>query len=527
MKPARGRVRQPECSRLQPDFCRPSIALTLGWWADCANPGTAPSGWLRILPRSGAHPTRDQNCPEGCNLHSRLEQADRCGRFGRRGKKNSAAKQVVTGYKDGLTLPFREGMTPQQKTGNALQSPIFVGLDVFAGAGGMTLGAKLAGIKVAACVEKDRSAAGTYKHNHPEVEVFSRDIKGWGDLPSAPSGSVKILFGGAPCQGYSTSNQRTRTTANAENWMFEELLRVAGLWQPDWVVFENVKGIAETEQGIFLDAILKGIEDLGYHTKHALLLASGFGVPQRRTRLFIIGSRHGVEATLPEPQSGPAPTVWEAISDLPVLENGASADRLAYGRDAESEYQRQMRGTLSECCNHLVSRNQPYVVERYGHIPQGGNWSSIPDRLMGNYADRLKCHTGIYLRLREDAPSIVIGNYRKNMLIHPRQDRGLSVREAARLQSFPDHYEFLGSIGFQQQQVGNAVPPLLAKAVFEAVILSHKQPARSTSFVPGEACPAAGGRSRALDFPQPAGGKHLPVSQIPMSTGQPPARQRN
>ena len=113
------------------------------------------------------------------------------------------------------------------------------------------------------------------------------------------------------------------------------------------------------------------------------------------------------------------------------------------------------------------------MIERYNHITKGGHWEDIPDRLMKTYADKTKCHTGIYHRLDEKKPSIVIGNFRKNMLIHPRQDRGLSVREAARLQSFPDQYEFKGSIGFQQQQVGNAVPPLLAKAVFQSVVQAH------------------------------------------------------
>jgi DNA (cytosine-5)-methyltransferase 1 len=129
-----------------------------------------------------------------------------------------------------------------------------------------------------------------------------------------------------------------------------------------------------------------------------------------------------------------------------------------------------MRNNQSGCLNHLVTRNSELVIERYKYIPQGGNWEHIPEHLMKNYKDKSRCHTGIYRRLDNNKPSVVIGNYRKNMLIHPTQNRGLSVREAARLQSFPDSFVFKGSIGFQQQQVGNAVPPLLAKALFSSIL---------------------------------------------------------
>jgi DNA (cytosine-5)-methyltransferase 1 len=265
---------------------------------------------------------------------------------------------------------------------------------------------------------------------------------------------------------------------NDKNWLFAEFLRVAAEWRPDWIVFENVKGIAETADGIFLETVLAQVEELRYDVTHAFLQAFDFGVPQRRTRLFVVGAPPGTTFNMPKGWSVQPLTVWDAISDLPKLDNGASKGFLRYRTAPRTDYQRLMRGTLEQCSGHLVTRNFDFVLERYGHIPQGGNFEDIPDRLMKNYADKANCHTGIYHRLDERKPSIVIGNFRKNMLIHPRQDRGLSVREAARLQSFPDDYEFKGSIGFQQQQVGNAVPPLLAKAVFEAVIEAHLSAAK-------------------------------------------------
>ena len=139
---------------------------------------------------------------------------------------------------------------------------------------------------------------------------------------------------------------------------------------------------------------------------------------------------------------------------------------MEYTKPARSYYSKQLRNGDNGCNNNLVTKNNQLVLERYKYIPQGGNWKNIPNRLMGNYADKSRCHTGIYKRLKENEPSVVIGNYRKNMLIHPTEDRGLSVREAARLQSFPDWFEFKGTIGSQQQQVGNAAPPFISPSCF-------------------------------------------------------------
>lgn len=348
-----------------------------------------------------------------------------------------------------------------------------IGIDLFAGAGGLSLGAMQAGIAVAVAVELDAHAAATYRRNHPTCSIILDDVRNIPDelIRSIPKGtSYTIVFGGPPCQGFSYSNTRTRDVSNSKNWLFEEFVRFVRLWKPDFFVFENVRGIVDTSRGLFLAEVLKRFRAIGYSLVHDVLNAQDYGVPQDRARFFLLGSRHPPAPTLPSPSDTTPLTVRDAITDLPPLTNGASVSWLPYNQSSPSSYARTLRSANGESPNHLVTRNAAYILERYSHIPQGGNWQNIPCNLMTNYADFTRCHTGIYGRLRLDQPSTVIGNYRKNMLIHPTQDRGLSVREAARIQSFPDSYEFCGSIGFQQQQVGNAVPPLLAKSVFSHLL---------------------------------------------------------
>lgn len=345
-----------------------------------------------------------------------------------------------------------------------------IGFDLFAGAGGLSLGATMAGIDVKYAIDSDPHAIETYKHNHKNTVVNCDDIRDLVTIPvQVPKGAVSILFGGPPCQGFSTSNQRTRSRGNPTNWLFKEFVRIVRLWEPDWVVFENVRGIVETERGLFRDSIIHDLEEIGYTCSSGILCASDYGVPQIRSRFFILASKHGILKQMPEPTTKQTITVRQAIADLPRLYNGAGVNYLPYMHKPGSNFAKSMRNGNAGCNGHLVTRNAPCVIERYKYIPQGGNWEDIPAKLMANYTDRTRCHTGIYRRLHEDQPSVVLGNYRKNMLVHPWEERGLSVREAARLQSFPDWYEFRGSIGFQQQQVGNAVPPLLARAVFNHI----------------------------------------------------------
>ncbi|NCP18642.1 MAG: DNA cytosine methyltransferase [Erythrobacter sp.] len=344
------------------------------------------------------------------------------------------------------------------------------GIDLFSGAGGMSLGASWAGISVPLAIDYDQHAYSSYARNHPDTITLRADITRVLELSVPYPAEELVLFGGPPCQGFSTSNQRNRGADNDKNWLYRAFIGLACSLRPRWIVFENVKGILETDGGRFAERVQGDLRDAGYGVTAGILNASNYGVPQRRNRYFIIARYEGDPPELPGGGEGRTITVEDAIGDLPDLEMGASIDTLPYRLPPSNAYQKMLRGDLQEVSGNLVTNSSQMIAERYASVPQGGNWQDIPLELMSNYADRSRCHTGIYRRLRGDQPSVVLGNFRKNMLIHPTKNRGLSVREAARIQSFPDWYQFSGSIGLQQQQVGNAVPPLLAKAVFATIM---------------------------------------------------------
>ena len=377
-----------------------------------------------------------------------------------------------------------------------ISRPAPLAIDLFAGAGGLSKGFERAGFHVALAVEQDEHAAETYSRNHPNTVLLREDIRGLDPheclarLALRP-GDLTALVGGPPCQGFSESNKRNRTPSNPRNHMYREFVRFLAVMQPAWFVLENVNGIKTVAKGAILEKIRAAIVSLGYELNYASLNAADHGVPQHRRRLFIVGNRLGLTIQFPKPSHGldgfPFVNVREAIEDLAVLPNGADVDYLTYRpQDGRlSAYQAEMRANCDfhALQGNLVTRNNEAVVARYPLVPPGGNWSSIPSRLMKNYTDASRCHTGIYYRLRWDEPSKVLGNFRKNMLIHPSQDRGLSVREAARIQSFPDDYVFLGSIGFQQQQVADAVPPKLAQAVAQALLAANRRARRAATMM--------------------------------------------
>ena len=360
-----------------------------------------------------------------------------------------------------------------------INDAMLYGIDIFSGAGGLSLGAEMAGIRIRTAIEINKSAAQTFLRNHKGAEVLQGDIQQI--APQALHTEKKpffVIMGGPPCQGFSMSNTRTRNMENEKNFLFLEFVRFVKEIRPAWFVLENVWGLTNINEGKtqkMIENCFRAIE--GYdNISSSVLLASDYGVPQNRNRFFIVGNRLGIDFKFPEKQKVKV-TVEEAIGDLPSLKNGEMLDESDYIKslDKASPYARLMRKGSDKARQNYVSKNNDLVIERYKYIGQGQNWRAIPDFLMQNYADKGRCHSGIYKRLRADQPSVVISNYRKSMLIHPYEDRGISVREAARLQSFPDTFIFEGPLMHIQQQIGNAVPPLLAKAVFQQIIKQTKE----------------------------------------------------
>ena len=354
----------------------------------------------------------------------------------------------------------------------------YYGIDIFSGAGGLSLGAEMAGIKILHAIEINDSAAKTFSRNHKGAQIHKGDI-----CDIAPKSlhtekqPVFVIMGGPPCQGFSLSNTRSRNMENKKNYLFLEFVRFVKEIKPKWFVLENVWGITNINEGKTQRMIEECFEALGYTVKSKVLWASDYGVPQRRNRFFMVGNNMGIEFEFPKKHKGRPITVEEAIGDLPDLTNGEMLEQGAYKivTQEATPYAQLMRRKSLYPLQNYVSRNNDLVIERYKFIEQGQNWRAIPDYLMTNYADKGRCHSGIYKRLIANEPSVVISNYRKSMLIHPYQDRGISVREAARLQSFPDDFIFEGPISHIQQQIGNAVPPLLAKAVFKQIIKTSKE----------------------------------------------------
>jgi DNA (cytosine-5)-methyltransferase 1 len=266
---------------------------------------------------------------------------------------------------------------------------------------------------------------------------------------------------------------------DARSRLFEEYLRVVEGVMPKWVVIENVTGITSIANGMVVRAILISLRALGYNVEPKIIRAEEYGIPQERRRIVFVGNRVGLPICWPEAKFGlirkPFVTVWDAISDLPRLTNGQElANGSSYRTEPKSDYQLQLRKGNTGVCNHTAPRLAAVNLKRMQYIPEGGSWRDLPvDLLPRGMKKARRCdHTKRYGRLEKNGLASTIltkCDLHWGAYIHPEQDRALTVREAARLQSFPDWFSFKGPRTEQYIQVGNAVPPLLGRQIGLAI----------------------------------------------------------
>lgn len=362
---------------------------------------------------------------------------------------------------------------------------MFTTVDLFAGAGGITEGFRMQGdYKCVCATDFDEEARHTFTYNHPEVPYILKDIKELEpdeilEMIPGTDKTVDVITGGPPCQGFSLLGPRLAD--DPRNQLFKEYIRIANVLRPKVIFFENVYGIMTMQKGKVVEAIVNSFADIGYRCQYRLVNAADYGVPQARPRFVLIGvSDPNVSITFPQPTHGkvgdytqlnmfhgallPYVTVDDALSDLPEVKPGEGSEEQEHTQEYRNPYQEGRRGVRNPgmvYCHRAINHSEK-IQTRYFLIPQGSTSKVLPPE-MNNKKNNL-------YRLKGDEPARTVTCCFRMDLIHPHLNRGLTTREAARLQSFDDDYRFFGNLTrkakflTQDDQVGNAVPPLLAYA---------------------------------------------------------------
>ncbi len=346
-------------------------------------------------------------------------------------------------------------------------------LDLFCGAGGMSLGFAMAGFKIRAAVDCDPECIETYRTNFPDTLAVAQDLVAYSPSDFCADygfkeGDFAIITGGPPCQGFSISGPRK--FHDERNRLYLEFIEYVEFLKPRAFVIENVPGLVSLYDGKVKDRIIQEFAKLGYAISWKVLNAADYGVPQNRRRAFFVGLQDNGNAMFSFPQPTHVDikgqdfltdnvrkkiTLWEAISDLPLLENGDDHDQLRYVQDPSNEYQKLMRVESPSISNHVAPKHTAKTMEIISQVPQGKNYKILPRHLQ----DIRRFHIA-WTRLDGSKPSATIDAGHRHHF-HPVANRNPTVRECARLQSFPDKFIFIGSKTSQYRQVGNAVPPLL------------------------------------------------------------------
>ena len=347
-------------------------------------------------------------------------------------------------------------------------------IDLFAGVGGLSLGFEKKGFDVVLANEYDASIAASYIANHKNTKMIVGDITSLDleDTFGKLAGTIDVVIGGPPCQGFSQKGQR-KTIHDERNFLFKYYVSVVELVTPKYFVMENVPNLLTAEGGYFRDEIEELFNKLGYSLEYGVLNASDYGVTQYRRRSIIIGKLDGDAPKLPVPKRNKV-TIWDAISDLAYLESGEGSEEQEYKYPADSDYEKMLRKDSSKLFNHIATKHSPLALERLALIPPNAGREVLPEEHLTK-----SIYSGTWTRMKKDEISVTITTRfdtpSSGKFTHPFLNRAITVREAARIQSFPDDFHFVGNKGSQMKQVGNAVPPLLAAAIAEVIMNDIKE----------------------------------------------------
>lgn len=346
-------------------------------------------------------------------------------------------------------------------------------MDLFAGVGGLSYGfSKIPEFRIVAANEVDRDIARAYSLNHRDVKMFNGDINELTEerlRDILGDTRIDIVVGGPPCQSYSTLGKR-RLDDRAN--LFLQYKRVLGILQPKAFVFENVTGILSMNKKALFKEVQREFSELGYQLKYQVLNAVDYGVPQQRERVILVGFRGENRFEYPTPTHGegrkPYVTLRDALGDLPVLRSGQTGT--SYDRAADNEFLRWVRANAGEkLTEHSAPKNGKHLIRIMETLQDGQSKEDLPEEIRPGSG-----YGNTYAKLWWDRPSTTITrNFAcpsSSRCIHPRDSRAMTIREGARLQSFPDDYLFYGSSGKKRLEIGNAVPPLLSMAIAEKML---------------------------------------------------------
>lgn len=346
-------------------------------------------------------------------------------------------------------------------------------IDLFSGAGGLSQGFLQAGFKVLAGIDFDEAALKTYAHNiigakALKEDLFQEEIAINNISKELGNTSLDVIIAGPPCQGFSLTG--SRDINDTRNKLYLAVVHAVEYFKPKTFLIENVPGMATLYKGKVKEQIINTFEDIGYNISvtDKPLLAADYGVPQFRKRMFFVGFRKDLNL---EKFAFPKPTLDEdsyigtaaAISDLPSLEFDLGSPITEYESKPKSDYQTLMRSGSSKLYNHVGTNHTDEVKWVISQVPEGGNYKDLPPGV----GDSRKFNEA-WTRYHSQRPSKTIDTGHRNHF-HYKWNRVPTVRENARLQSFPDRFEFLGTKTQQNRQVGNAVPPLLAQVIAEEI----------------------------------------------------------